>query len=221
MKFWIYSPIIVATVLYLILVYAGYNFRKISYPFKVTFVILIFYAIIDIALGVCTDKYGSNYFILPISFFVEYVLYLYLYLYAFKLTKSKIVTVGAYIVLVVILFEACYVTFFTEVKNFNSYGKVLSNGTVMVFSMIYFFRALANLKQKLNQNILLYNSVILIYSAVGMFVFGSVNFLINENVDIVIYFWTLNTIVVFLFYIAIAYLIYVDINRIRIKKTIL
>lgn len=137
-------------------------------------------------------------FMLPIYFFVEYILYIILFLLSFNFNKIRIVVFINTLSLILMVFFTYQTLLDYKSENYQLYGKVVSNLTIMTNILVYFIRSISDKKNKLKNKELLFNSILFVYFSVNLLVYLSHNFMINSKLGI--YYFMVHCINLIIFY---------------------
>jgi len=150
-----------------------------------------------------------NLFLIPLWGFFELVVFSVLYYkYIFK-SGSNILLVFIVMMLLLIASEFFSVSQLFKIKTFQSIGKVIADVAIIWFCFLYYwdvFRGEIAVKSKYG----LLNAGILVYYSINLILFLPINFLVNEKLNLVIFFWVVNLISMLLFYFLLIYLIWQD-----------
>ncbi len=149
-----------------------------------------------------------NLFSIPLLGIIELLFFTWIYervLLKKRTRLSKYIKIG---ILLVLLAEFTYTILAKNPASFFSYGKVASNLYIIVFCLMYIHYIFSSSDLlKMNDSIL-FNSGVLTYFTFNLLISLSVNFLINEELHIVLYFWMANAIITIIFYLFNIYLLW-------------
>lgn len=177
--------------------------------------LLVVYLAVDLIMDLLFRYFGFysplkyNLFLFPIlGFFELVVLSVLYYKYIFKsVSKSLLVFVG--IMLLLITGEIFSTNKLFLIKNFNSFGKIIADISIIWFCLLYYWQVFKG-KIPVKSQYGPLNAVILIYFSINLILSLPLNFLVNEKLNVVILFWIVNLISILLFYFFLIYLIWQD-----------
>lgn len=153
--------------------------------------------------------FKNNLFLIPVFGFLELAIISTLY-YKYIL-KIKSVPLLLFIVtmLLIILYEIIIAPILPYRKYFFSIGKIIADVSVIFFCMYYYWRVFKwQIPIKSQYNLM--NAAIFIYYSISLLNYLTINFLINEKLSIVTFFWVIRFISMILFYLVLIYLIWQD-----------
>lgn len=150
---------------------------------------------------------GYNLVLLPIYAFLELSIFSVLY-YAFFFKRKR-----RKILYIMILGQALIIADFMLMSNVlvasdsQSFAKVIADGIIVSYCLMYYWELIKS-EVLIHNPLIPINSSILFYFTVNFMIFLPVNFLVNGNVDLVIYFWSVNLVVTLVFYTYMIYLLW-------------
>ncbi len=184
-------------------------YSKLSLPDKLLTLYLVFVLAIDIIIRylALVLKFKNNLFLIPVYALGEFLIIAIIYLiFLLKLKSQKIIIILSG-VSALILFDLFYFSRLTDAANFQSIAKIIANLSIIIICIYYSWKGILN-KGIRSLEFMSINPYIIGYFSINLIIFLSINFLINEALGIVTYFWILNLIVNVLFYIRITYFLW-------------
>ncbi len=184
-------------------------YKNLDYIFKFILFYLIASLFTDIIyryLGFFSNlKY--NLFMIPVFGFIE--LFIYSNLYYRGIFRSKSIPLLVFIVIlhVLIISELFFIKNLFHLKSFQSFGKIIADASIILYCLLYYW-SLFKEKISIQPSLIIFNAASIIYYSINLFIFLCVNFLVNENIKLVIIFWSINLISMVSFYIILTYLIW-------------
>jgi hypothetical protein len=183
--------------------------KRLSTPCHLLFIYLVFCLTTELLsryLGLVSHA-KNNLFMFPVFALGEFIIFSLLYLkYLMDLKKFVlyiVLTVGCLLILTDIFFLSNVL----DIKHFNCLAAVVSNLTIMVICLLYIFKGLEN-KGIRDREFIWFTPYITGYFSLTLLIFLSMNFLVNERLTIVIYFWVGNLMLNVSFYLLIAYFLW-------------
>lgn len=139
---------------------------------------------------------GNNLFIFPLSSLVDLVLFFYLY-YNFFLKKGsyRYILMGFAVVGIVLVLIDLVKSLEPEFSSLLFWGSMFVSLLIIVFSIIYFLQIVIYSTLKVRSDYTLLNVLILLLFLINMLFMLTSNYLINENVEIVSYFWIIRIVI--------------------------
>jgi hypothetical protein len=185
------------------------NYSKLNPPDVLLIVYLIFVLVIDIIVRymVLVLKFENNLFLIPVYALGEFLIIAVLYLIFLLRIKNHIVVIILSGVSALILFDLFYLSRLTDTANFQSIAKIIANLSIIVICIFYSWKGILNTGIRSLEFVGI-NPYIIGYFSINLIIFLSINFLINEALGIVTYFWILNLVVNVLFYIKITHFLW-------------
>ena len=183
------------------------RFRKLTMPFKLLAVYLLYAFFLDLLNIYITEKYKTNAFLIQIQTITNYILYSLIYYYLFKNESIK--------KLILILIIAVTVFFCINALWLEPFLSAFPSNVNIATQIIYVILSLLLFKQMLlypnqiniiRQSIFWYNSAILFFATTMFLNLGLMNYysVHHYKYSIIIYFWyTINIISNFLLGIAV------------------
>jgi len=154
------------------------------------FLILLLFEIVSYLLS------GNNLFMLSISSFVNFAFLTYFYCaYFFKKSIKKIIPIILIGTIPMIISLILGYSF----QNFQSYDRALYSFAIMLLSLYYFYWIL-NENEKASRESIILNSFVLLFFSIDTFLAVGTNYLINENLMLVAWFWFFRAIFLQLYY---------------------
>lgn len=154
----------------------------------------------------------NNLFMFPVGTLVELVLIAWLYI-RYMLLKGRYRFIIYFLVLLGFIPLTYDFVHSLDPENMNGlmfYGSFYVNGLLVLICILYYLQTAFNKKMKIDSKNLIVNTLMFLSYIVGLLYMLSINFLLNENVKIVTYFWILRMIVIMSVNTIILYLIWKD-----------
>jgi len=148
-----------------------------------------------------------NLFMIPIFGFLELFIFSFLYYSKILRSNSKPLLLFIATMHLLILIEIVFALKSFHKESFQSYGKVIADAAILYFCLLYYWKVVKG-QIPLDSEYNILTALIFIYYSVNLFIFLAVNFLVNEKISVVIFFWAVNLISLVLFYLALIYLIW-------------
>ena len=126
--------------------------------------------------------------------------------------KGKLIPKGKPVIIFLIVSSALIIidifySFNLSAQEYQTYGKTISNFTLVVFSLVCLFRIIKG-ESEIEREIVLFNFCVLIFFAMDLIILLSINFLINAELKVSISFWYIRLISTILFHSFLIYLIW-------------
>jgi uncharacterized membrane protein len=99
-----------------------------------------------------------------------------------------------------------------DIKQFQPYSKIVDNFIIIVMALVFYYEKMNSFNETKWSNFKL-NTAILIYFTINAIVFLPFNFIINENIGVRFYIWTVNVVIILLFYSYLTILIWKNSRR--------
>jgi len=184
-------------------------YRKLGSELKFFFLFIL--------LGISTEAFSfiyinileqkNNLFVIPLYYNFEFFIMTCLF---FKYFYNKINWISIGIAILIQLFlciEGYRSIFHEQIYSFHAYGKVLVNFVIIIYSLKFFLN-LAKGKSPNGVSKVALNSLFFIYYVLSLILFIFINFLINGDTTITIYFWIFYSFLTALYYLSISLLIW-------------
>ncbi|MGB0523075.1 MAG: hypothetical protein ACPGJS_08950 [Flammeovirgaceae bacterium] len=148
------------------------------------------------------DQGKFNLFMIPLFAFAELVLFAYLY-YQHFLDKPKLMLWVLVVPISLAIVDFRLVNGSTDAHQYQSYGMVIADFTIILCSLAYFWKTIQASKNP--PELFALNSAFLIFFSFNMLLFSALNFLVNEHINLVAFFWIANNVSLVAFYSFIIY----------------
>lgn len=149
----------------------------------------------------------NNAFLLPIFAFLELLVFSILYYKHIFRSKSKFLLLFIVIMHLIVLLDVASLSKLLYQKSIFSFGKVIADVSILFFCMVYYWKlSMGQISIILEYTRL--NAAIFIYYSINLIIFLSLNFLVNNRLSIVTFFWTINIVSAVSFYLFLTYLIW-------------
>ena len=153
---------------------------------------------------------GNNLFMIPLGTLIDLVLFFWLY-YRYMLARGQyriVLLLLALLGIYPLILDFIKALEVSNVPVLMFYGSFYISILLVVFSVIYFLQAALLTNFKVQQKHMLINIMVFLGYSVSLLYMLSINFLINENVKIVSYFWILRSVIFIISTTVYAYLIW-------------
>lgn len=181
-----------------------FYYNKLQQAFKLLFaylVVALFIELLSRYFGFI-DVSEFNIFFIPIFGLLEFIVFASLYYFCF-FPKSKAIYIVSICVVFFILIDILIIGNIFQVKDYSSYARVVANFTIVCFSLMYLKQHIGHTNT--NKSLISLNYVFLIFFVVSILLSSSINFMINERLEIVGYFLIFRIFVFVSFYAFITY----------------
>jgi hypothetical protein len=189
-------------------------YKKLDRLHKSILVYMVLMLTIDTACRIFEYYNHSNMIVLPIFSLVELLFFVYLYnKYLLKKESKTIIAFGLLGMLYIVVEFFEYFIFGTlDIKQFQPYSKIVDNFIIIVMALVFYYEKMNSFNETKWSNFKL-NTAILIYFTINAIVFLPFNFIINENIGVRFYIWTVNVVIILLFYSYLTILIWKNSRR--------
>lgn len=197
------SPIILCVGIVLAALY----FSRLEGVHKILLLYMVAALIIDILGRILGHYVNNNLILIPIFGLIEILLLTRLYFTYFIGVKNKfwLIPIG---VLICFNFYEIFSLYGVEPKDFNCTSRVLDSLTIVLFSIIFFIKIIAD-SEIAKKGFLFLNSVIFAYHSLNLIIYLPINFLINETSNIKFHFWSISLLLTLIFYLSIIRIIWI------------
>lgn len=162
--------------------------------------LILMYFVIACCLEIFSWVYnGDNYFLIPVSGYINYIMLCYLYLILILQSDKRWLL---FFLLGGILPVLPHLYYSYEQSEFHSYERVIYNICVIIFSLISFLRLVGHASADYKR-ILTLNTIVLLFLMIDLFLALGTNFLLNESLLMVAWFWLFRALFLQLYYLAI------------------
>ncbi|MFT5646455.1 MAG: hypothetical protein ACI976_001137 [Aureispira sp.] len=175
----------------------------------------IWFTILTNCLALYFQSTGYNLFLLPIYSFVELFIFSIIYLRFFLKGEKRILQGLLLLAHGLILLDFLFLCDLFNAKTFYAFSKVVADLSIILLCLRYYWTILKE-DTPINKELLLLNSIFVGYFSINSILFLSINFLVNESLDLVTPFWVLNALSALFLYSFLTYMIW---QHGRIQKT--
>lgn len=139
---------------------------------------------------------GNNLFLFPLISLVDLILFFYLY-YNFFLKKGsyRYILLGIAIIGIVLVLIDLIKSLNPEFSSLLFWGSMFVSLLIIVLSIIYFLQIVIYPSLKVRSDYTLLNILFLLLFLINMLFMLTSNYLINENIEIVSYFWIIRIVI--------------------------
>ena len=150
----------------------------------------------------------NNLVFLSISGLIDLLFICGLYVFHYLPKKQRWLVYPTAAVFCLVLFNLFFSGSFTASTNtFQSYDKLICNMLIVVYCLFCFMELLQH-KREEHREIMRVNSAVLIFFCVDILISMAANFLVNEAIGLVIYFWVLRLLLMTGMYLILIYTIW-------------
>ncbi len=175
----------------------GCFFRRLNTTCKYIYFYLVISFIIDLLSRYLNIAYQNNLILVPVFGFIELLLFSKMYhQLAFKNNRFFKPIIGFLLILIVVDIINCDAS---NLKHFQSFGRVLDGFSIIFFSLYFYWKMLNNGTYE-NNGILRLNAGIFLFFLLNSFWFLIANFLVNTPYNVIFIIWLINIITTPLFY---------------------
>lgn len=150
---------------------------------------------------------SSNLFVVPIYYILEFFVLSCLYFKHFFKKTNWIGTSLVVLIQLALCIEGYRSIYYDQVYSFHAYGKVLVNIVVVTYSLKFFLN-LAHGNTAIDASKIGLNILIFIYYVLSLILFIFINFLVNGDTTITMFFWIFHSSITALYYFSISLLIW-------------
>jgi len=150
---------------------------------------------------------NSNLFVIPLYYTLEFFILSCLYFKHFFKRTNWIGTTLVVLIQLLLCIEGGRSIYYDQVASFHAYGKVLVNMVVIIYSLKFFLN-LAEGNAKIDASKIGLNILIFVYYVLSLILFIFINFLVNGDSTITMFFWIFHSSITVLFYFSISLLIW-------------
>jgi len=168
---------------------------------------LSFYIWVTILINLMGVYLHYNLFLLPIYSFVELAIFSIIYLRFFFREKNIVLQSLLLLAHALILLDFLFLCDLFNAKTFYAFSKVVTDITIVLLCLKYYLTILKE-ETPIDKELFLLNSVFIGYFSINSIIFLSINFLINESLDLVTPFWILNALSALFLYSFLTYMIW-------------
>jgi hypothetical protein len=149
----------------------------------------------------------NNMFLLPIFAFFELLVFSILYYKQIFRSKGKLLLLFIVLMHLIVIWDVSTLSRLLHRESIFSFGKVIADISILSFCMIYYWK-LSKGQIASNSEYFRLNAAIFIYYSINLIIYLSLNFLVNNRLSIVTFFWAVNLVSVVSFYLFLTYLIW-------------
>jgi hypothetical protein len=130
-------------------------------------------------------------------------------IYLSSFIKEKKVVLQSFLLLAhcLIILDFLFLCDLFNTKTFYAFSKVVADLAIVVLCLKY-YSAILKEEVSVNKELLVLNSVFIGYFSINSILFLSINFLVNESLDLVTPFWVLNALSALFLYLFLTYMIW-------------
>jgi hypothetical protein len=163
--------------------------------------------LIDLLTTYFMKSTGYNLFLLPIYSFAELAIFSSIYLRFFLKGENAVLKSLLLLAHGLILLDFLFLCDLFNAETFYAFSKVVADIAIVVLCLKYFSNILKE-ETPIKKELLLLNSVFIGYFSINSIIFLSINFLVNESLDLVTPFWVLNALSALFLYSFLTYMIW-------------
>lgn len=191
---------------------SGYYYKHLTLKYYY----LGFYIWLTILTNYIGLYFSSNLFWLPIYSFAELSIFSIIYLRFFLKGEKKVLQLLLLLAQALIVLDFLFLCDLFNAKTFYAFSKVVADVAIVLLCLRYYWTILQE-DTPIDKELLLLNSVFIGYFSINTIIFLSINFLVNESLDLVTPFWVLNALNALFLYSFLTYMIW---QHGRIQKTL-
>lgn len=184
-----------------------YFYKKLIPQYKLIGVYIWLSIIIDLFTAYFMKSTGYNLFLLPIYSLIELAIFSCIYIRFFLKKNTPLLQGILLLTHSLIILDFLFLCDLFNSKTFYAFSKVVADVTIILLCLNYYWSTLKE-ETPINKELLLLNSVFIGYFSINCLIFLSINFLVNESLDLVTPFWLLNAISVLFLYLFLTYMIW-------------
>lgn len=184
----------------------GYWFKWLNSHFQLLTVYLYITALANVFSLYIKDT-GTNLSVLPILSLATLLIFTKIYLDYFLKERSIALLILVVSAMIIILFDVYFSYNGLSVRQFYALGTVALDLCIVIFCLYYFWKSLQG-EEKLNRELWILNGGFLIHFSISTLLFFSINFLINESLEVVAPFWMINAFSASFLYVFLSYRIW-------------
>jgi hypothetical protein len=173
-----------------------YYFTRLSPLFKFLFLYFGLALGFDVFHRFLTDY---NLFLQPIYGAVELFVFSLIYEKCLLKKKSKIRFIIRILIYMLLAYDFLYTAINMELSSYNAYGMIIMDIYILTCGILYYRKVFTAESFDFPKTHLLFNANVLVYFGFNLLFYASINFLVNNRLDIVIWFWLINAILIDLF----------------------
>jgi hypothetical protein len=182
-----------------------YNLKKLSFEYKLVGVFILGSFIFQVFNFYITDY---NLYFVPLYGLFEFTIFSILFLKLISPQNKNLFLIIASIISIVLIVEGITSYFNQNAASFFSYGKVLTNLSIITYSAFYIINTLRDKSKKIEPNKINLSYTLMAYYILTLLNYIAINFLVNNSLQIVGYFWNFHAFINILFYIALTFLLW-------------
>lgn len=194
---------------------ACYFYKELAPHYKLINSYIWLGILIDLLTTYFMNKTGYNLFLLPIYSFAELAIFSTIYLRFFIKKKTFILKGLLALAHGLIILDFLLLCDLFNAKSFYAFSKVIADIAIILLCLRY-YRMILKEEAPIDKELLLLNSVFIGYFSINSIIFLSINFLVNESLDLVTPFWVLNALSALFLYLFLTYMIW---QHGKIQKT--
>lgn len=179
----------------------GYFFKSLSQKNRLVFYFLISFLILDIISRNLMQwfRVESNLFLFSCAAFLEFILFTILYTKYFITKQVPYLYQSLILIGTLLLVHLIGLTIKIDLKQFELFDRLLVDAIIMTLGMIHLYQTLGKLEKciKAEQKL---NVIILLYFTVDFFISLTINFMVNNDRSLVIYFWIVRLLFLIILY---------------------
>ncbi|OJJ20595.1 hypothetical protein BKI52_19265 [marine bacterium AO1-C] len=172
---------------------------------------LILYLVAGLTSELVFRYFGSisaqryNLFVVPFFAITELIIFSAIYYLHLLKRSPKVFLLGLFGAMLIIM-DILFLSQLFVIEQYQTYSKVISDFLIIVYCLLYYRQLLKT--NEPNAFYLKLNAGVLSYFVINLLIFSSLNFLVNESINLVIVFWVLNVVASSAFYLFLTYQIW-------------
>jgi hypothetical protein len=181
------------------------KFRFLDFGFKAIGIFILTNFVVQL---ISFFNFGYNLYFVAIYGLFELILFSVLYGRFINFKHKTLFVIIVTVISTLLIYEGVTSYVNQNVESFNSYGKIFSHLTIITYSVYYIIDTLINKSKKIEPQKINLSFVILIFYVITLINFIAINFLVNNSLQIVVYFWNFYAVLNVLFYGALTFLLW-------------
>jgi len=196
-----------------------FTYKKLDSLNKSLFWYLLLMLMVHLSTKIMNAIAVTSVMIFPVYSFIELSFFIYLYnKYLFNKPNKILIGLGCIGLIYIVAEFLQYFVFDTlNLKQFQPYCKIADNFIVIIMALVFYYQKMNSFNEIKWTNFKL-NTAVLVYFTINTIIYIPFNFIINETIGVRLYIWTVNVVIIFLFYIYLITLIWKN-GRRAIEKS--
>jgi len=196
-----------------------FTYKKLDSLNKSLFWYLLLMLMVHLSTKIMNAIAVTSVMIFPVYSFIELSFFTYLYnKYLFNKPNKILIGLGCIGLIYIVAEFLQYFVFDTlNLKQFQPYCKIADNFIVIIMALVFYYQKMNSFNETKWTNFKL-NTAVLIYFTINTIIYIPFNFIINETIGVRLYIWTVNIVIILLFYSYLTILIWKNGRRVIAKS---